>query len=120
MKKIKIILNLVITLLFFTNSYTQTKIPEDKALHMTAGFGVSMTSYVIFYDITKDKHKAFIYSLASSILAGTLKELYDLKVGGEFDVNDIIYTSAGGMSATLTLDLFNNYKKKEKKDKRQK
>ena len=108
--------NILVILYFLLPFFViaQNKIPEDKALHLSAGCATSMVTYTIVYDITKDKKKALVYSLLSSILIGTLKELKDSRQPNNyFDVNDIIYTSSGGLVGSLTLDLFNNYKKQK-------
>ena len=95
--------------------FSQKQIPEDKAFHLGAGYATSMVTYTIVYDVTKDKKKALVYSLLSSILIGTLKELKDSREPNNyFDINDVIYTTSGGVVASLTLDLFNNYKKQKK------
>lgn len=105
------------TILLFLSliSFAQKQIPEDKAFHLGAGYATSMVTYTIVYDATKDKKKALVYSLLSSILIGTLKELKDSREPNNyFDINDVIYTTSGGVVASLTLDLFNNYKKQKK------
>lgn len=79
---------------------------KDKQLHFAAGAAISSTIYTITYQTTKNKNKALIYAITASTLAGISKELYDKKTTG-FDNKDLLYTVAGGVSLSLTINLFN-------------
>lgn len=91
-------------------------IPVDKQQHLMAGFVAGSVGYIIGYEITENPKRAFIYSVTASILAGVAKELIDSKTH-QFDTNDIIYTSVGGITAGYTFDLLSF---KYRRDKRKK
>ena len=79
----------------------------DKQLHFLAGSTISATTYSLTYAKTKSKNKAFIYSLASGIVAGTIKELIDSKSkGNRFDAKDLQATVLGSLSVSITLEIF--------------
>jgi len=77
----------------------------DNQKHFIAGASISGLTYASTYAITKNKNKATIYSLLASTGAGVLKELHDIKTTG-FDSKDLLYTSLGGASVTITINLF--------------
>ncbi|MFK5981458.1 MAG: hypothetical protein QM499_00975 [Flavobacteriaceae bacterium] len=102
----------IIALLLFTSlSYGQF-IPKDKQIHLAAGGVISGVSYLFFYDITKDKKKAFYFSLGTATLAGVGKEVLDsTKEGNKFDINDLAFTIIGGLTVVIPFDLFFKNKK---------
>ena len=77
----------------------------DKQKHFIAGAAISAFTYASTYAISENKNKAAIYSLLASTGAGVLKELHDVKTTG-FDTKDLLYTSLGGASVTITINLF--------------
>ncbi|MEN3322170.1 hypothetical protein VP395_00390 [Mariniflexile soesokkakense] len=87
-------------------------ISTDDKLHFGAGALISATTYTIVFATTKDKKKAFWYSLGASVLAGATKELYDsLRKGKDgyfyyWDTGELIASSLGGLTASTTLSLF--------------
>jgi uncharacterized protein YfiM (DUF2279 family) len=90
-----------------TLSYSQLLTQKDKQMHFAAGALVSAGTYSLVYTKTKSKKKALIYSVASSILIGTLKELYDSREkGNRFDTRDLLATSYGGLSIGVTFNIF--------------
>jgi putative lipoprotein len=52
-----------------------------------------------------------IYSVASSILIGTLKEIADSREkGNRFDTRDLLATTYGGLSIGVTFNIFTKKK----------
>ena len=92
-------------------SYSQLLYEEDKQIHFLAGTIISTATYTLVYQKTKSKKKAFLYAAASSIVAGTLKEMYDhQQQGNRFDSRDVLATTYGGLSIGVTISLFNKKK----------
>ena len=86
-------MNRILFLLFFLPlcSYSQLYTEKDKQYHFAAGAMVSAATYTLVYAKTKSKKKALIYSVASSILIGTLKEIADSREkGNRFDKRDLL------------------------------
>lgn len=82
-------------------------ISGDDMKHFGAGALISATTYAIVYSATKNKKKAFWFSLGTSTLAGLTKEIYDgSQDNNKFDTGEIVATSLGGLTATVTIDLF--------------
>ena len=63
---------------------------------------------------TKNKKKAFWYSLGMSAIAGVTKELIDVSENERFDSGEIVATTMGGLVASTTLSLFVGKKKNSK------
>ncbi|WP_298500099.1 hypothetical protein [uncultured Algibacter sp.] len=100
--------------LSFVNFCNAQFVSEDDTLHFGAGFIISGGTYAYVYTKTKNKKKAFWYSLAASTLVGFSKEFYDGHIiDGRFDTGEMIATSMGGLVASTTLQLFVGKKKKE-------
>lgn len=112
-------LTLIFVLLLSINSIRCQKfepIPIDKQQHLMAGFIAGSVGFIVGYEITDNPERAFIYSVTTSILAGFAKELIDSKTH-QFDTNDIIYTSVGGITAGYTFDILSFKYRKDKKKK---
>ena len=72
-----------------------------------AGAITTAASYEFIYGVTKDKKKARIYSLATAILVGSLKEAIDsTQKGNRFDPHDLLATTLGGITVGITFKLF--------------
>lgn len=100
---------MVLLLIFFagTKICNAQFISRDDKLHFGAGALISATTYTIVYSTTKNKKKAFWYSLGTSTLAGFAKEAYDgTQDNNKFDTGEMIATSLGGLTATVTINLF--------------
>ncbi len=110
MKKLAVVL-------FFTLSITNAQdIPKDKQLHFAAGMLSSSVGYDYVYSKTKDRKKAFAAGILTSVLAGVAKETYDsTQSGNKFDIKDLGATALGGVSVSVTIQLFNKKKKKKNK-----
>lgn len=99
---------MLVCLAFGCLSNAQMLKQTDKQLHFLAGSTISAATYSITYSQTKSKKKAFIYSVASGIVAGTLKEVIDSqKQGNRFDTKDLFATALGGISVNIPLQIFN-------------
>ena len=106
---IKLFMARILFFLLFipTLSYSQLLTEHDKQYHFAAGAFVSAGTYTLVYAKTKSKKKALIYSVASSILVGTLKELSDSREkGNRFDKRDLLATTYGGLSIGVTFNIF--------------
>ncbi len=68
--------------------------PYDKRLHFAAGLGISAIGGVFISPII---------GLYLAMIAGALKELYDLFDYGLFDVNDMLVTWVGGVAGYIVL-----------------
>lgn len=98
---------LLFLLLIPTFSYSQLLSEKDKQYHFAAGAFISAGTYTLVYNKTKNRKKALIYSIASSVLVGTLKELSDSREkGNTFDKRDLLATTYGGLSIGVTFNLF--------------
>ncbi len=90
----------------------------DDGLHFGTGAIISGATYALVYSKTKNKKKAFWYSLGLSALTGLSKEIYDgYIISGKFDTSELVATAAGGLVASYTFNIFTGRKKKEKKEK---
>jgi uncharacterized protein YfiM (DUF2279 family) len=88
-------------------------ISDDDKLHLAAGALISAGTYTYVYSTTKNKKKAFWFSLGASAAAGLLKEVYDsTKEGNRFDTGELVATTIGGLSASLTFEIFTRKNKK--------
>ena len=84
---------------------------KDKHYHYGAGVVISTLTYEYVYRRTEDTKKAFIYSVGSTILVGTLKELVDHnQKGNRFDSRDLLATTYGGLTIGVTFSLFRKSK----------
>ncbi len=105
---------IIILALSFTSFCSAQFVSGDDKLHLGAGFLISSGTYTAVYLKTKDKKKAFWYSLGMSALAGVTKELIDVSENERFDTGEIVATTIGGLAASTTLNLFVGKKKNQK------
>ncbi|WP_299117515.1 hypothetical protein [uncultured Winogradskyella sp.] len=111
----KLVLTLL-TIAFLNISSAQVTL-EDDGLHFAVGAALSSGTYALVYSKTKNKKKAFWYSLGISTLAGFSKEFYDGNIiSGKFDTSEFIATTAGGFVASYSFNIFTGKKKRKKKD----
>ncbi|MEL0456299.1 hypothetical protein WJN01_08685 [Flavobacteriaceae bacterium SZ-1-7] len=91
-------------------------ISVDDELHFGAGVLISGATYGVVYTATKDKKKAFWYSLGASVLAGVAKEAVDSQEKNDkFDTGEAIATGIGGLVVSTTLNLFVGKRKAKKR-----
>jgi uncharacterized protein YfiM (DUF2279 family) len=103
---------IILLLLLPTLSFAQLLTEEDKQMHFAAGAITSTIVYDYVYRKTDSKKKALIYSIASSILVGTLKEVADSRIpGNRFDTRDLLATAYGGITFSLTFNILTKKKK---------
>ncbi|PIA82042.1 hypothetical protein BFR04_12115 [Gaetbulibacter sp. 4G1] len=106
---------ILILALFFAGLCKAQTISADDKLHFGAGALISTTTYTIVYTTTKNKKKAFWYSLGASALAGLTKEVYDSgKENNKFDSGELAASTLGGLTASTTISLFVGNKKNKK------
>lgn len=106
----------ILALVFFNISSSQVTL-EDDGLHYLTGAAISSATYAVVYSKTKNKKKAFWYSLGLSSLAGFSKEFYDGNIiSGKFDTSELIFTMLGGLTASYTFNIFTGKQKKKKKE----
>jgi len=79
---------------------------DDKQRHFVAGAAIGGISYGIILQETENKHLAFWGSIATSFVAGYLKETRDKRQGAKFDDRDLLATTLGGLSIGVTFDIF--------------
>jgi hypothetical protein len=92
-------------------------ISGDDSLHFGVGTAISATTYTLVYSKTKNKKKAFWYSLGASTLVGLSKEIYDGHIiSGKFDTGEAIATFAGGLTTSYTFDIFTGKRRKKKQE----
>ena len=100
--------NRILFLLLLIPSLTlgQLLSEKDKQLHFLSGMVISSVTYQLVYQKTKNKKKAFIYSLGTGILAGALKEFVDKNEPNNFfDKRDLLATGFGSFTMSLTFDI---------------
>jgi len=94
-----------------------SQIQKDKQLHFAAGVVSGAFGYEYVYSITKDKKKAFVGGILTSVLTGVAKEAYDsTNPKNKFDFKDLTATTLGGISVNMTIKLFNKNKNKNEKN----
>ena len=81
---------------------------QDKQLHFIAGAIAGGLGYKWSYDKHKNKKKAFIAGVCSSLAVGLVKELYDSRTGGTVEIGDVAATTLGGLTVGFTIPLFQN------------
>ena len=105
----------IILAVSFTGLCKAQSISGDDKLHFGAGALISATTYTIVYTTTKNKKKAFWYSLGTSALAGLAKEVYDSgKENNRFNSGELVATTLGGLTASATISLFVGKNKNKK------
>ncbi|QFZ55614.1 hypothetical protein FEZ18_12770 [Oceanihabitans sp. IOP_32] len=93
-------------------------ISKDDKLHFGAGALISATTYTIVYSTTKNKKKAFWYSLGASTFVGLAKEVYDSsKANNKFDGGEWGATTLGGLTASISINIFTGKNRNRKKTK---
>ncbi len=75
---------------------------QDKQLHMGACYFASSLTSALVYRKTKDKTKATVYGFGIAMLAGVVKEVYDVKHGNS-DINDILANTIGSSLGVVTI-----------------
>tara|TARA_R100000458_G_C8051746_1_gene98589 strand:- start:200 stop:529 length:330 start_codon:yes stop_codon:yes gene_type:complete len=104
---------IAILIVLFAQAANAQIIERDKQLHFAAGVISSSAGYTYVYSKTKNKKKALIAGIGTALLVGTLKEIIDsTEKNNRFDKNDLGATVLGGVTISVTINLFNKRKKK--------
>ena len=77
-------------------------VAQDKQLHMGACYVISSFTSALVYRKTKDKTKATVYGFSVAMLAGVIKEVYDIN-NGHSDMNDILANTIGASLGVVTI-----------------
>jgi uncharacterized protein YfiM (DUF2279 family) len=96
---------LILILLITQMSFAQ--IAVDKQKHFVAGAFFGSIGYSIAYGETKNKKKAFLFGVLSSVLAGLGKELLDEHNYRGFSSRDLMATTLGGVAVCVVIELIN-------------
>ena len=89
----------------------KAQIAKDKQLHFAAGSIAGSAGYTYVWQKTKDKKKATIAAISTALLAGTVKEIIDsTQDNNSFDTKDLAATALGGITISVTINLFNKKK----------
>ena len=91
-------------IIFFmiTNIASAQFIQQDKLLHAGGCYAISSSVSALVYDKTKDRRKAILYGLTTSIFIGVAKEVYDIKHGNP-DIKDIAADVIGAGLGVITI-----------------
>ena len=101
----------VIYLTVLSAAAANAQIAKDKQLHFAAGSIAGSTGYTYVWQKTKDKKKATIAGIGTALLAGTVKEIIDsTQDNNNFDTKDLAATALGGITISVTINLFNKKK----------
>lgn len=103
-------------LLLPLTSYSQLHIgnftvEEDKMLHYIGGVAITSIAHDLIFEETKDKDKAVMYSMATTLALATFKEIFIDRKG---DGNDITASMYGALTVGFTIELDKLLRKKKK------
>ena len=118
MKHIILLLLLIPTLTFSQLNILGTSFEEDKVLHYIGGVAITSIAHDLIFEETQSKEKAIVYSMATTLVLSTLKEIWI--DNGNVDGNDIAAGMYGAMTIGFTIGLDDIIKTKKKKRKRKK
>ena len=93
------------------------QIPEDKKLHFAAGNIAGAAGYFYSYNKHQNKKRAMVAGICSAFAAGVMKEMFDASQGGYVEHGDILATTLGGVTVSVTIPLFTKKKKYRRLDK---
>jgi len=92
---------LLIALLITSNVCAQL-VPQDKLLHLGGSYVISSTISAVVYNKTNDKKKAILIGLCAAVLAGSIKEIYDIK-HGQPEWSDLAADAVGSVLGVVTI-----------------
>lgn len=113
MKKILLLILLIPTLSFSQLDVFGTSIPEDKVMHYIGGVAITSIAHDLIFEETKDKDKAVIYSIATTLALSAFKEVFI--DNGKVDGGDIAAGMYGALTVGVVISLDDVFKKKKRK-----
>ena len=97
--------------------FANAQIPKDKKLHFAAGNIAGAAGYFYSYNKHQNKKRAMVAGICSAFAAGVMKEMFDASQGGYVEHGDILATTLGGVTVSVTIPLFTKKKKYRRLDK---
>lgn len=113
MKKLLLLLLLIPTLSFSQLQIGNWTVEEDKMLHYIGGVAITSIAHDLIFEETKDKDKAVIYSIATTLALSTFKEVFI--DNGKVDGDDIAAGMYGALTVGVVISLDDIFKKKKRK-----
>ena len=113
MKKLLFLLLLIPTLSFSQLQIGNWTVEEDKMLHYIGGVAITSIAHDLIFEETKDKDKAVIYSIATTLALSTFKEVFI--DNGKVDGDDIAAGMYGALTVGVVISLDDIFKKKKRK-----
>ena len=110
--KYLILLLLIPTLSFSQLNIGGMSIEEDKMLHYIGGVAITSIAHDLIFEETKSKEKAIVYSMATTLVLSTFKEIW---IDRKMDGNDIAAGMYGAITVGFTIELDDLLKRKRKK-----
>ncbi len=91
-------------------------ISKDKPLHFGAGFVIgSVGGYASHHVFDGNPYWTWAGAVGGSLAAGVVKEAMDKADYGEWDDNDVLFTTLGGIASGFVLDMFLKKSRKRRK-----
>ena len=117
--KLITLINFKICVLFVMGivGFANAQIPENKKLHFAAGNIAGAAGYFYSYNKHQNKKRAMVAGICTAFAAGVMKEMFDASQGGYVEHGDILATTLGGVTVSVTIPLFTKKKKYRRLDK---
>ena len=112
MKKLFLLLLLIPTLSFSQLNIGNLTVEEDKMLHYIGGVAITSIAHDLIFEETKNKDKAVIYSMATTLALSAFKEIFIDKKG---DGEDIAAGMYGALTVGVVISIDDIFKKKKRK-----
>lgn len=110
MKKLLISLLLIPYMAFSQLDIYGMSFEEDKVMHYLSGVAITSLAHDLIYEETKSKEKAVLYSMATAMVIGTLKEIADQN----FDGDDLSATMYGAITVGFVINIDDLFRKRRK------
>jgi len=88
------------------------KVEEDKVMHYLAGVAITSITHDLIFEETKSKEKAIMYSMATTLLVATFKEVFIDR--GRGDGQDIAASMYGAITVGVAIEIDDLFKRKRK------
>jgi len=112
MKKLLFLLLLIPTLSFSQLQIGNWTVEEDKMLHYIGGVAITSIAHDLIFEETKDKDKAVIYSMATTLALSAFKEIF---IDRKADGNDIAAGIYGALTVGVVISIDDIFKKRKRK-----